>query len=707
MSDTIERVRPAHVLIEGPADYTGRLTDLTRGHQLPIALFSHARNGRSTRVTWTAFTDFSPEWVALEQAARVGAESRFIDLPAWHPDFDSETERYSAAAMTAMKRMGLDTVDAMWDHVVECRAQATTTSQMIDILNTYFDMVRAGGPAASAREKYMASWARSAQLRGGPVVVVCGGYHRPAIMAELTAGPPPSDAWPPVPVAEPSLDVGTYLIPYSYRRLRLEAPWWYEMLWRNGISAPQIAIEALVRSLRSQGHHVSTTDVIGFRTQALALAAMRGHSTPTRRDVLDAAAGSLIDQALTSPLPWTRAGEPDGVDPDPVITACVRTMRGDRRGALHPDSPAPGLVHHVDMLLEELDLVPGTVSLDLTDHRGRTRSRVLHQLRLLGIPGFGRTFGPTGGSDMLSAEQWVITQTDERDPALTEAAAHGHTLVEASSAQLESALRRGGSDVATVAELLFDAVLCGLDSMSDATALVAVESLHAAADLADVGLLARTSLDLWRHDFLFGSRGSTVLGAVVTAACSRVITLARRSRATPGGADIGRIEAMAVVADVMRHAARLLTDDPTTELALLAADHGAAVDMRGAALGTSWSRSTPASAAAAVRSIAPDRLGDWLCGLFGVARESFLHNGSGNAVLTAVDDVVSGLTEHDFLVALPALRQSFEFFPPRERSAVAARFVAASTASPVPESVEPGVLLDGRIDAQLDEIGLR
>ena len=84
VADTIERLRPDHVLIEGPVDYTDRLDELTLGHRLPIALFSHARSGSHTQVEWNAYTEFSPEWVALRAAAGVGAAARFIDLPPWH-----------------------------------------------------------------------------------------------------------------------------------------------------------------------------------------------------------------------------------------------------------------------------------------------------------------------------------------------------------------------------------------------------------------------------------------------------------------------------------------------------------------------------------------------------------------------------------------------------------------------------------------------
>jgi hypothetical protein len=44
-------------------------------------------------------------------------------------------------------------------------------------------------------------------------------------------------------------------------------------------------------------------------------------------------------------------------------------------------------------------------------------------------------------------------------------------------------------------------------------------------------------------------------------------------------------------------------------------------------------------------------------------------------VLAVLDEMIGGLSEHDFLVALPALRQAFEFFPPRERETIAQRLL--------------------------------
>lgn len=96
-----------------------------------------------------------------------------------------------------------------------------------------------------------------------------------------------------------------------------------------------------------------------------------------------------------------------------------------------------------------------------------------------------------------------------------------------------------------------------------------------------------------------------------------------------------------------------------------------------------------------------------MCGLFGVARERFLDAESSDTVLTAVDEIVSRLSEHEFLTALPALRQSFEFFPPRERDIIARRLTTSTPEAAVVNSLDVGRQLDARVDDALAQIGMR
>jgi hypothetical protein len=69
-------------------------------------------------------------------------------------------------------------------------------------------------------------------------------------------------------------------------------------------------------------------------------------------------------------------------------------------------------------------------------------------------------------------------------------------------------------------------------------------------------------------------------------------------------------------------------------------------------------------------AIAPrDALGDFLYGLFSGARALAIES---DDIVNAVHAAVESMSTEDFLVALPQLRAAFSWFPPRERSTIAA-----------------------------------
>ncbi|GAA1656001.1 hypothetical protein GCM10009733_061920 [Nonomuraea maheshkhaliensis] len=138
-------------------------------------------------------------------------------------------------------------------------------------------------------------------------------------------------------------------------------------------------------------------------------------------------------------------------------------------------------------------------------------------------------------------------------------------------------------------------------------------------------------------------------------------------------------------------------------------------DLRGASLGLGWSLRGAATVdpARAVRgAFVPASAGDWLAGLFALAREEVLHTGG---MLELLDELVAAMSDHDFLVALPALRQAFGYFPPRERHLIATRLVEVRSGASAwdlmrleaaPELVAAGMALDERVDAALRREGL-
>ncbi|HXV93817.1 MAG TPA: DUF5682 family protein [Pseudonocardia sp.] len=730
VGETIDAVRPAHVLVEGPADFSDRIGELLLGHTLPVAIFSYLRGPEGPRLSWSPLCDHSPEWVAISRGHAVGARVRFIDLPAWHPAFGAREHRYADAErryaeVTARlcRMFAVDDVDVLWDHMVESQPSEGLAQR----LSVYFDLVRGeaeADPSDAARESYMARWVRAAVRAGdGPVVVVCGGFHRPALL-RAAAGDDATAGWPEVPRPPAGSAGGSYLVPYSHARLDaftgyqagMPSPAYYQRLWEEGPRAAASGLVAdVVGRLRARHQVVSTADLIAARALADGLAAMRGHEHPTRTDVLDGLVGALVSDALEQALPWSARG-PLAPGAHPVVVEMVAALTGERTGTLHSGTPAPPLLPAVTAELAALGLAgSGPVRLDLTDEAGLRRSRVLHRLRVLGVPGFDRLTGPAAGEDPLSAEEWRLRETDVRIPALVEAAAWGATLPDAASAALLDRAGEADGDVGPLAEVLFDAALCGLDELSGRLGAAVARGVADARELGAAGRALATALGLWRHDRLLGAAGSPLVGEVVEAAARRVLWLAEGVRGGPAPADPERLEALAALRDAVRHAgpALGLAADPVLAAGLrIAGDRGAPPDLRGAGLGLCRALGAPVAPGPQVPRD-PVTLGDWLAGLFALAREEVLAD---PALLTTLDEVVGSLTDHDFLVALPALRQAFAFFPPVERETLAAgvlrlRGVTGSARALLRLRVDPvvaaeGAALDAAVDRALARCGL-
>jgi hypothetical protein len=769
---TIAALRPAYVLIEGPADMNERIGELLLGHELPVAVFTSYLDEHRRHGSWAPFCDYSPEWEALRAGRESGAQLRFIDLPAWHEAFADRNNRYADAELRyaeAVERLctefGVDNSDALWDHVIEMGP----ADQVSERLSVYFDVIRgdsAAGASDTAREAYMARWIRAACAAAGgrPVVAVVGGFHRPALLRlaaepspgsvpssgneagsgslpspdtvpspDTAAGGAPAVDWPEIPEPPAGATAGSYLVPYSFRRLDafggyqsgMPSPGYYQRLWESGPEeAARHLVTAVAGRLRKRGQPVSTADLIAARTGAEALARLRGHTSPARVDVLDGLASALINEALEVPLPWAVRGIVTAGQ-HPAVVEMTAALSGDRVGRLHPDTPLPPLVHAATSELERHGLDrSGEHTADLTDPHGRTTSRLLHRLRVLDIPGFRRDSGPATGIDPVLRERWTIRQHEHRLAALIEAGSYGPTLEAAAAARITRRIDEAGADLGAVADALFDTALCGLTDLGSDVPDRLERGVAAATDLAVLGRVLAVTLALWRHDRLLGTAGSAALGVVVAAATRRILWLVEGWHAPGAPAERTRIAAVVAVRDAVVHAAGVGVDrTAAVETAgRIAADRAAPPDLRGAFFGLGrflLDEAAPPDLfpepVHAVRgAFAGGTAGDWLAGLFGVAREPVL---ASDGILTLLDDLVGGLGPDDFLVALPALRQAFEYFPPREREMIGERLLArrglagsgrdllrATTVAA--ETVAAGMALDEMIEQRLASAGL-
>lgn len=358
-----------------------------------------------------------------------------------------------------------------------------------------------------------------------------GGFHQPALRT-LAAGPGHEetegqadggpwalgeDGWPQVPAPPEAALAGSYLVPYSFRQLDsfagyqsgMPSPGYYQQVWDAG---PEAAAEHLLRvvveRLRAGRYPVSTADLIAARSLAHGLTALRGHPVPARIDVLDGLAGALVTDDLDSPLPWTsRAALAAGTHP--AIVGMVAACSGERVGRLHPDTPAPPLVHDVAAQLARLGL-DGDASefgLDLTDAGDLDRSRVLHRLRVLAVPGLTRTAGPEHGVDPVFTERWEAVHAPGREAALVEAGAYGASLTEAAEAALTERAHDTEGAAESLASTLFDAVLCGAAGLSEPLLRALARRVNGLKTPGPLGEVLATALGLWRHDRVYGVAG--------------------------------------------------------------------------------------------------------------------------------------------------------------------------------------------------------
>jgi hypothetical protein len=83
---------------------------------------------------------------------------------------------------------------------------------------------------------------------------------------------------------------------------------------------------------------------------------------------------------------------------------------------------------------------------------------------------------------------------------------------------------------------------------------------------------------------------------------------------------------------------------------------------------------------------APDQMGDFLTGVFSLARERAQRD---KALLFAINGVVSAWSDETFLEALPSLRLAFSFFAPREKV-----FMANSLFGPEAGTADGAKLVD-------------
>lgn len=683
----LDRLRPAMVLIEGPADAAPVLPlAADPGMVPPVALLAYAPDAPRVSAFWP-YAEFSPEWQALQWAAGHQVPARFCDLPASAllacrggdrsggdgPGRD-EVEADPVAALAAAA--GYDDPERWWDDLIESRLDGQSPFAALTEAMAQVRAATTGRPDEQLheqrREAYMRQVLRAALRdtaragQGGPVAVVCGAWHAPALAGKL----PPATADAAVLRGLPKRKAALAWVPWTHARLAaasgygagITSPGWYQHLFTTSEHTVIRWLTRVASVLRAHDLPVSSAHVIEAARLAEALATLRGRPLAGLAEVSEATEAVLCegDEHATG-----------FVTHDLVV--------GERLGAV-PDA-APAVPLEADLRAQaravklKLDPLERMLTLDLRTPAGRNRSVLLHRLAVLGI-GWGTPAEDQVRRTGTFRETWALRWRPELVVAVIDAAPWGTTVGAAATAKIIDAARTAG-DVADVSAAVERVLLADLPDALDPV-LRALDA-KAARD-ADVTRLMTAVPALVRAIRYGDVRGTdtaaltTVVAALTARVCAglpaAVSSLADDAAAGLRGALDGMQAALSLHAQDER--GRETRDRWLAALGVLAGRP----DVHGLLVGRAVRLLTDAGvlprAESARRFAAHLSIGvpaaskaAWADGFLSGSGLLLVHD---RDLLAILDDWLGSLADQDFTDVLPLLRRTFGGFAAPERA---------------------------------------
>ncbi|MCU0548610.1 MAG: DUF5682 family protein [Leptolyngbya sp. Prado105] len=714
------QIRPAAILIEGPADFNHQIDQLYLPHQLPIAIYSYAHFADNTRyAAFYPYCVYSPEWQALQIAKALEIPAKFIDLP-WSKMATAKTAnhryhdrglRQSQYVQLICEKLGIEGLDHLWDHLFEIDPTLSVETYL-DRAHQFCFHCRSLDEASledQRREAFMAERIRQAMaVYSGQILVVTGGFHSYALYARLAQGSELEDI-----SNEAIVQQGIALTPFSYDRLDsltgydagMPNPGFYHQVWHHrtqGTSIYRAVFTEIVIALRSHRQLVSAADLIAIESAAYALATLRNHAEIWRQDIIDAIVTSLIKEEVTTT--------------HPLLRAVHEVFRGSERGQLAAGSSLPPLVQDIKQQLKQHNLEPHhigkIVRLNLLEES--TRSQILHQLRILQITGFNRT----GGIDFASRqemaiqwEEWSIAWSPAFEGSCIEASIYGSTALEAAEMRLlEIAKKSEHSE--TAALLLLDACLMGVQSLIRPLYQQLLTLIQSDSHFFTVTRALTHLLYLYCYDEQLKITENADIESLIEVTFSRALWLLE-SLGQVRDQDQPLLDAVKTLLETTRRCTFVDRAGFVGVLTRTSQDQTQIPILRGATIGALWILDEASTECVLVdlgHVSHPDHLGDFLTGLFSIAREIVQRS---SRLLEQIDQMVAQFDEDAFLEALPALRLAFTYFTPREKHILSQSLVEfwnVTAAVPLESSAVPlarAKALESRLKSTIEHYGLR
>jgi len=474
--EALDALRPVAVLIEGPADASDLLPMLADpGMKTPVALLTYAENDPAD-ASFFPFASYSPEYQAVRWAVAHGAALRFIDLPAGdRPGArigdvedgaaplddvvadDDPVGRDPIGALAAAA--GYEDGESWWADVIE--ENPASIPVFAAVANAMTVLRNEAGPISereAAREAHMRlEIARAAKESGGPIAVVCGAWHVPALAAKVSLSADREQL-----KGRSRTRTKATWAPWTAPRLArasgygagVVAPGWCAHLWdtRHAGDRDSIWLARIASVMRERGHFVSTASLIEAQRLGHTLAALRERPHAGFAELREATIACLCNGERAV---W------DDIAAELLIGSAV--------GAIPDDTPLAPLLEDLQRQQKATRLKPEALEralmLDLRSHSGVARSTLLHRLAALDVP-WGR-MTDAGRSRGTFRERWVLAWEPEFAVRLVENLVHGSTIAEAAGSRLGEAMQ-AEADLGALAALVRGAMTADLPHATEA-----------------------------------------------------------------------------------------------------------------------------------------------------------------------------------------------------------------------------------------------
>ena len=762
----IEERRPKVVFIEGPADANHLIDPILHPKtKPPVAIYVSYRDDDNVLglaglaspapdipprfSSWYPLLGYSPEYMAMATARKIGAEIVFIDLP-FHaclkpfvpPETPSEDDAPTEAAAQPVnvrdsdhyfaesnlyrelaKAAGYRTWDEAWDALFEMRSFADVEDYRRE-MTAFCAGVRATTPAERIagddtlpRERCMMRTIRQTlaarKLKTQDALVVCGGFHvfLDRNDAELPPTPPKGTCYATV-------------VPYSYFRISqlsdygagIRAPQFYQRVFdlaEDGEAEAYLVQHAVavLKQVRRNREVASTADAISVCQHANLLARLRGRP----RAVLD----DLHDALVTCVVKGNPHDEglhlQEAIDQIDIGTAIGKvTVTVGRLPIVQDFHDRIDELELSDVMAKEKKL---RLELDKREEQAQRRSTFLHRLVFLDIEMASLREAPMGdfSTGKIFREKWELRWSPQIEAKLVEQNLYGDTIESAVTNRFREELSKEELHAGKTCRRLVAAINLDLPMLFREVEETCGQAIDQETRFASLGQALGALCVLDRHATHRDLPRATLEDLLVRC-YKRACFAIPEAASVPEDQQAEVVSSLLAVAEVVGRDTGLGLDRHLfVEHVRTAARASAVSFLRGVFLGMlvelrdfsveELTRELRALAQAPVDIMTT--AGDFLDGILAVSRTTLLVNAEG--LVEALDDLLKAAEWDPFLMMLPRLRAAFERLHSHQRDSVAETVAAryglrkSKQLTELTTSVAAAALI-ARIDALVGDI---